>query len=129
MTATESLRSSPKHLDRLNSFLTEDEVGVLFLKALTEKVFGQVPNTHDQSNHGTIFRAGRSSGAAEILSFIHNLDPAIVAEDIARQQADNKIKQPTQLPSSRIAQIMRTRPEEAPKFPLPPPPVENLSKR
>ncbi len=123
MSAAETLRANPKYLDHLNSFLTEDEVGRLFLKALTEKVLAQIPQVHDQSNHGTIFRAGRSAGAAEVLAFVQSLDPVLVAEDLARAAADAKVKAPTQLPSAITAQLMRTKPEIAPKFDKPRPPT------
>lgn len=123
MTANETLRANPKFLDRLNSFLTEDEVGVLFLKALTEKAFGQIPTTHDQSNHGTIFRAGASAGGAAVLAFVQSLDPIAVAEDLAKEAANEKLKTPAELPSALIARLNRISPDKAPKFNIPQPPM------
>ncbi len=120
MTAAETLRGNPKHLDRLNSFLTEDEVGALFLKALTEKVLAGLPTTHDQANHGTIFRAGKSSGAGELLSFIHSFDPIAVAEELAAKAADAKLREVTRLPSAQAAILRRTG-KEVPEFNKPRP--------
>lgn len=123
MTATEQLRANPKYLDRLNFFLTEDEVGTLFLKALTEKVLGVIPTGHDQANHGTIFRSGFSSGAASVLAFVQGLDPIAVAEDLHRKAAEGKLKEPLQLPSQRIAQMERQNPGSAKHLSMPPPPA------
>jgi hypothetical protein len=107
MTATEQLKTNAKYLDRLNHFLTEDEVGVLFNKSITEKVLQMVPVTHDQSNHGTIFYSGRSAGATQIRSFIDDFDPLAVAETLRKKAADAKITAPLRLPSQIAAEAAR----------------------
>jgi hypothetical protein len=107
MSATNTLRTNPKYLDKLNQFLTEDEVGKLFNQAITEKVLAVIPVTHDQANHGTIFRSGFASGAASIRSFIDDFDPIALAEKERQKAADAKIRTPTQLPSVIAAQKLR----------------------
>lgn len=107
MTATETLRTNPKYLDRLNQFLKEDEVGALFNNAITEFVLGQISTVADQSNHATIFRAGNSAGAARVRTFIDDLDPIIIAEGLKRKAADEKLRTPQQLPSAVEAQNRR----------------------
>jgi hypothetical protein len=119
MSAIESLRANPKYLDRLNLFLTEDEVGVLFLKAIVEKVLGRVPTTHDQTNHGTIFRSGFSAGATDVLRFIQELDPVFVAQELAQRAAEQKLKAKPELPSETHKRLVRTNPHNAPEFPMP----------
>lgn len=107
MTAIETLRTNSKFLDRLNQFLTEDEVGSLFNRAITEFTLGQIAVSPDQSNHGTIFRAGNSAGAARVRTFIDSLDPIEVAETLKRRASEEKLRTPQQLPSAVEAQQRR----------------------
>lgn len=107
MNATETIRTTKKHLDLLNQFLTENETGKLFNQAITEKVLAAINSAPSESNHGTIFRAGYSAGAMAVRLFVDEFDPIYLAELEKKISANEKLRQQPMLPSAAAAMKAR----------------------